>query len=620
MSDSRLYIPIKHHDFQYEIKSISFKHPPIGILKKLLANFISIGDIYSNDEIIWSFILKCYKMYNNHKIINQLTYNLLEMRLNGSYGIIKENLEWIGELIEYLNKNECFGKLELLSCISDKCVSDDIYKEVVSVLWDYICDKLDGGNDDTMVIHSCIRLVKKLDNNNNNKNNNKNKDKIDLLFDKLMKLLNNCKNYEIISSIADTLLEIEKYSTKRIQLNNGNVSTLITIITNERPTSSIISLLVKFKIDKVDQLCKDVITCIESFMKDNDDISIMVNTIKCIIYYLNGVEKDGKFYMKIVNEIIMSFRRMFEKFINDRIVFFNLLRNFLLIVIKFNINDEYKEIIEKFIIIDENKDIEYYIIDTKLEILYLICLNGEKDTNEYIIRQLKPLIKSSNDNISYKTIRTLCNLIIKDDEKFEKLLNELINEEGITMDKHYLSISIALREVNEKNMQKYGEVFLGKVGNDINIDNRYINDEDIISYIWILNRLNKIEELVDIKGKLIKRMDGDTIDKKTYIFDTYLTSIVKSSIDIGYESDKLLSIMGDISGISKQLEIRVNYYIRLMISCQGDYKMLREILKRNSSISTNTNSGLDDDTVDEMCFVMGSIASVYLRPVHTVFK
>ena len=237
-----------------------------------------------------------------------------------------------------------------------------------------------------------------------------------------------------------------------------------------------------------------------------------------------------------------------------------------------------------------------------------------------LFRSLKPLIKSSNDNISYKTIRTLCNLIIKDDEKFEKLLNELINEEGITMDKHYLSISIALREVNEKNMQKYGEVFLGKVGNDINIDNRYISDEDIISYIWILNRLNKIEELVDIKGKLIKRMDGDTIDKKTYIFDTYLTSIVKSSIDIGYESDKLLSIMGDISGISKQLEIRVNYYIRLMISCQGDYKMLREILKRNSGISTNTNSGLDDDTVDEMCFVMGSIASVYLRPVHTVFK
>ncbi|KAG0687430.1 hypothetical protein C6P40_002353 [Pichia californica] len=120
---------------------------------------------------------------------------------------------------------------------------------------------------------------------------------------------------------------------------------------------------------------------------------------------------------------------------------------------------------------------------------------------------------------------------------------------------------------------------------------------------------------------------------KIFIIDMYLTSLIKSWIRSGKEKEIVLKILNDISNISNYLLERVNFYSQVISSCHGDKDKLQSIIlyrdvnnhdgdndSKNNLELEDGGLGLSEETVNELCGVFGSLACVYLRSVHSVFR
>ncbi|KAG0679810.1 hypothetical protein C6P42_005410, partial [Pichia californica] len=510
--DSKLYTILKPQEIQQEIDSYNLSNstrPPIVILKKIILNLTMGNSQLIKYNKIFSFICKIILKFSNNEGVKKLGMLIMEMYVSSTFRSTHNNNHNNGKekndnldielegLLPYLieearSSPPNINALHILGSVDIGCMSLQLLKNYTNSLWILINEKLSCEDENEIFIefiHLSIRLIQKIIKTEFNKELRE--DKIQIIFNKLFKnLIKFNNNIEISSAISETLINLttaNKYPFLKIELTIFHVSKIISMITNLRSNTlisgdlllinhfnqipSLLTLLTKFKIENSNKsLRKDIITCVKPFMNDND-VSVIMNSIKCVIYFLDGINNNDKhnndindeeFNFKIAIEIIQSFNKFFSNDNNkiikeDRTIFFDCLRNLILVIIKFgklfkkhNYNDSvdidieiFQILIEKFININEEIDIEPYIIDTKLEILYLLSIEGIE--NKLIIEILFKLIKSSNNEISYKSFRTLGNLIVKEN-KYLYLMDSLIDQ--ISINKNLLVISIFIKDLS----------------------------------------------------------------------------------------------------------------------------------------------------------------------------
>lgn len=689
--DAKLYTKLKPHEIQNEINTYNSlnsvkQKPPVTILKKIMIN-LTIGNLQLIERAtILSFVCQTIVNFSDsNEGVEKLALLILEMYLSSAFSNnsgSKNSNDNVGELDDELEKllpllienaggkNQDMDALHVLGAIDvNSMMGLQLVKKYTNSLWILVNEKLSDDVDELRVefIHVSIRLIQKIVKTEHHKELRE--DKIKVLFHKLMQILEKSNDIKIISAVAQTLLDLtlttNKYPFLSIDLNMNHISKILSVITKLRTTAhsnyysqlpSILTLLTKFQVtEKTRKVSKDIITCVKPFIADND-LSVFMNSIKCIIYYLNEI-KDNKFVSKVSIEILQSFINFFE--LNDeeiiklnRTIYFNSLRNLILIIIKFGEKIEkadssvIKTLILKFIQIDESIDVETYIIDTKLELLYLLSIKGIED--EMIIELLLPLVRSGNTDISYKAIRTIGNLVVKL-EKYISVIEELIK--GISIEKNLLAISIFIKDlavVNNNYNSNLCAMFIERINTTKhniyeNVNRDYCKDEDIISFIWVLGEFGYFDELIKLRDCIWRNSEttklyGDQSDElkeiQLFTLDIYLTALIKAWINnenvTKTRNDELLQILKDLASTSRQLETRVRFYLQVMCKCGGDKHKLESILtmknvdnkEKQESVESQggENGGLSEETVNELCGVFGSLACVYLRGVQSVFR
>jgi hypothetical protein len=662
MSDRRLYSHLKSNELINKIDSYNLNksksiRPPIGILKLILINMTIGNSQVVYDSHVWNFLKDTIIDYGDtNDGLKKLSFLILKNYVSNAFkhGKEKQNFVYTGlkdELFNYLidrfERKKDFDVLKIMGAIEIGNVGDETFKIYTNGLWKLFIQEISNDSVNYEIIHVSIRLIYKIMRDESEKE--KREDKVKFVFNKLFNLLNKSDDLRTISYVCDILLELvmnDKYPFLKLQLNIEIVSKLISIVTKSRSFKekgkighfypSILSILTYYKITESDEsLCKDVITCIKPFLNFKElDFSVIINSIKCIIWFSNGITNEIE---DIILDIVKTFLKLFffenSKIIKyQRTLFFDCLRNFLLIIIKFENNiikkdpNILKDIIINYILIDEEIDFENYIIDTKLEILYLLSLKEIED--EMIIKSLIHLIKSSNDNISYKAIRTINNLIVKDVKKYSNLLDELINL--VSIEKNILTVAISIKDLKD---EKISKKYISYVINERDIVYESISegsfrDDSLIAYIWILGDLYDVEELLKLQSSIWKRVKHCQYDKQISIMNIYITSLLKGWSVTGRCADKVLEILKSIvSSDDFYLPVKrhVKYYCDLISQCQGNSEVIQNILinkqiRQNKNEDENENSDLSTETVNELCHVFGSLACIYLRDINSVFR
>lgn len=682
--DSKVYTRLKVYEFQEEIRTYNESgsaRPPLSVLKKIIAN-LTIGNnqlIGCND--IFAFVCRVTLQFGDqNEGVKKLGMLILEMFVSSAFKSSrrsKANMDnkevdldsILGQLLPYLVRQSGEGTgdvdaLRILGAVDTEFMSSKMFNNYTNQLWILVNEKLSADNDEDIgaqFVHVSIRLIQKLTKSETDKELAE--DKIKVIFNKLVNILNRSNNIQLLSAVAETILDLtltNKYPYLRINLTMNHVSKLISVITqlrsrpslnkNYNQVSPILTLIAKFKVnDSNRNISKDIITCVRPYMSDKN-LSVVMNAIKCIICFL-GETHDDNFNGKVEVEIIKVFQKLFESdngriVRENRTVFFMCLRNLILIVIRYGDEiqsknkDIFKNLIQHHVKINEETDVETYIIDTKLELLYLLSIKGIDD--EMIIQILMPLVRSANIDISYKAIRTIGNLVVRE-KKYLKVMKDLI--ERVSAEKNLLAISIFIKDLTIQNGSVEKSIIDQYIDRVVESKDRIYSmiaegefkDEDVISYIWVLGEFGEVGELIEMKKTISERFRVKTSlvnhdddfkfkEMQQFIMDMYLTSLIKAWVRTGQRGDEVLAIMKDIQKVSKQLERRVLFYSQVIQACDGDQQKLKSILLlphvNDLSIPAEEedNCGLSADAVSELCSVFGSLACVYLRGVHSVFR
>jgi hypothetical protein len=693
MSDRRLYTRLRASELHLEIQTYTSKinttesnahaiRPPLGILKKLLANrsMNNNDGVNDGDSIIWGFVVEnLVKFGEFHEQFKKLALLLLESVLNGSHFNASKShnhghggtLEWVDTLYEYLKRTlmqngECDSEaLRVLASVEkSSIVGESAFCKFSDLLYTVLEERLGSSNGDAISyyeIYACLRSVQKIavcERNVELRNG-----KISGVFDTLVNVLSVSDDLCVVSAVAGTLLEMTSHHSAfpfldlHAKLNSDDrlLLKLIGMLNQLRPAPqhaaagvdvpALLSLLTAFSAGVSVSKQHEVMECLKPFAM-SEDTSIVLNSIKCLIHFMN----DDPIQETIVY-ILRSFECCFLR--NDgemmaqveyRGIFFSILRNLLLIVIRFSkeiCRDEsgmVDTLIDKYIALDERVDVETYIIDTKLELLYVLSLN-DVGRSEKILRMLKPLIKSANSDISYKSLRTLFNLIIKDGKRYRGVLEDLVSSDDIySFEKRVLSLAIPLREITDSDATDLGKRYLKHLsilGEDqihaqiADRDNVYVSDEDVVAYTGLLGNLSDVTALLALENALVERTTAtetptDTMDEsQSYILEVYASSLVRAwatatAADLDTDTDAVvLHSLQRVAGLSGAVERRVNACLRLVTAAGA---INAPLTATSTDPVTPAPVGLDVAAAGELCAVLGSLACVYLRPVAAVFR
>jgi len=634
MSDSRLYIILKPSEIinDIEIYSASASRPPVGILKKIYVNTMMGNYDLIKHVDIFKFVLHSVTKYSA-KLDFQLRIDVLELCLCGGYLRVERPIEDLNELYDWfqtsLKQKELDVSterhiLKLLASI-DPSIGNASFIKFVGLLEETVNKKLEGPDIRSEYVYLGLRLIQKLD--CINKDN-----KIYPFFEKLVSVINRVDDIKVLIAVSNTIMDLlvsKKYPTLTFQLSPLHTTKLLAVINNYRTNrigenldiSSIFALLMR---NEEQHMLTDIIICVKPFILDHD-VSTAMSAIKCMVYHLDRVshKNDGLSYDRHINELLESYETLLIRVKDNRIMLFNCLRNLIILVIKYS-EGAYKKdtlAIQKLlesIKIDLHVDKETYIIDTKLEILYLLAVRDIE--YERIFELLEDLITNeevSND-ISYKTICTIGNIMnnTTEDKRYSYILNHLIDD--LDLNTNLLCISVFF-----KNSILKGKYDLLKIKGYIEkvkqcdfqqyITSASARDEDILCYVWILGETKERNELVQLAQYMKEKHD-------LILLDVYINALAK------VYNAQIVDVLASLKGLSLVTDRKIEFYLQLIRYCAETDQNIDEFMsmKEDSKVfEQEESSGLQFQSqqvlCDELGTILDSVCCVYLRSENNVF-
>lgn len=649
MSGRKLYTKLASSEILNEIELYNqsdASRPPNIILKKILINLTTGNNQIIDNDKIWLFVSQIVLKFGDvNESTKKLSFLLLEIYLSNSFTIKPHGIfKGDAQLLAYIANEARAGNvnaLHVLGCVDLNIVGMKMFKMYTEELWD-IFMAADHNNMSVELVQVSTRLIQKIYKiEEDNEREDTRQDKIKVVFNKLLDLMKTSSEISIITSVCNSLIDLTdtvKYPFLKVDLKIEHISQLISTITQIRSNKaiksyfnkmpSILTIIMNYKVKREDggSVCKDIITCIKPFIRD-ESYSVVMNSIKCIIYYLGYT--DDQFKSRILGELMKGFEHLFRSkdshmITSERTLYFNCLRNLLLVIIKFDkqLQEDkgfLKDILE-FVKIDINRDVENYIIDTKLEILYILSLKGIEE--EMIMDILLPLTRCSVDEISYKTIRTIGNLVSKKRDRHYPQLTGLVR--SVSNEKNVLALSIPIKELNDSEVSRcYVESILCRKRSIYPLVARDMyKDDDLTSYIWLLGETGHLDELIVLRPVIFSLVE-DAHDRQIHIMDSYLTSILKAAIKSGTLYSEMLAVLKEVYANDKftiNTKQRVEFYSRLLCSGLEKAQILQVLTIPTSGPNSVDTSALPAETVDSLCKVFGSLACIYLRDVHSVFR
>lgn len=593
MSDWKLFTKSKSAELKAELEQAFKKSKPHNrvkiVLKKVIANII-----LNNNELVnlMPDIILLMKIddLEIRKMCFQYLVNYCQMNVKESLNAIP----FLSRLKDDNNSQLRALTIKTLSSINITEFTDLAFRSVKKLLRD----------DDLYVRRMSIFAIARLYSIDPNRclDYELIEDLNELLYD---------SNQMIVSNVLAALDDITQHSKNlTLTIDERNVYTLIKFLnkTNEWNQIYILNSLMSY----APNTTEESLQLIENIMPllQHENSSVVLNSIKVIIFYSNYVSKPELIIPTLPKRLGSSLVSLLSK---PSEIQFLVLRNVILLLLgqKKLVSFEVEMFFCKY-------DDPIYVKDTKLEIIYLLA---NEFNVEIVLRELEEYATEVDVAMARKAIRAFGNLAIKINNAANKCVDVLCDliSNGIA----YIveESTIVIKNI----LRKYPGKFNFAV-EELVRHYKVINEPDAkTAMIWILGQYC---QLIPVTNIILEEFIQSFKDDPVEVQYATLTSVIKYYLHDPVKGQPIVIKVlkwatEDID--NPDIRDRGYFYWRLIssdeISNLGNFQSItKEIIINNNPIISADNDNIDPNILIELELNIGTLASIYLKPVQQVFR
>lgn len=369
---------------------------------------------------------------------------------------------------------------------------------------------------------------------------------------------------------------------------------------NEWSQSYILSALMNY----VPQTHKDATSMIEKLFPrlQHANSSVVLGTLRLIVYLINYVPNFEKAVPNIGKRITPAFVILLAK--PPEIQYLALRNCIILLQSRPNLlNLDVKDFLTKY-----NDPI--YIKATKLEIIFLLANESNIDV---VLRELRECATEIDVQIAHKSVRAIGKLAVKIESAANTCVEELM--ELISTQVSYIiqEATIVLKNIFRKYPTRYEKVIPVLCEHLDSLD----EPEAKAAMIWIIaNYSHRIENAEVLLERFLENFKEDAVDVKLAL----LTAIVKLYLNKPQQAQHLVpKVLGWATEESDNPDVRDRGYMywRLLSS---DPNAAKAIVTNNMPTIDIDSDRMSDETLEELELNIGTLSTIYLKPVKQVFR
>ncbi|ODV87902.1 hypothetical protein CANARDRAFT_185613, partial [[Candida] arabinofermentans NRRL YB-2248] len=598
MGDSKLYTRMKPSELQADLKSHD-KKLKSGIYKKTVLKKIVANMTMGNNEVLMLMkeVIAIIKEYGDSDMeIKRLGYLFITT-------YYQQKPKDVLSIIPILEKDFYNDKSPIIKSLALKTMSCIKLPEFINSLIPMLNDALK--DKDAYVRKTAAFTVAKI----YTKQQPQQTDvKIQQDYDDLLQSLNKLlydSNMTVISAALCALNDItERTNALQLSISRNHAVDLISGLNNcnEWCQIYILNSLMSF----VPQTQQDALEIIEMCIPylQHGNSSIVLNSMKVIVYLGNYVVNLSDLLPVLPKRISGCISNLMSK---PSEIQFLAMRNIILLLLN---KSKLVELDVRMFFCQYDDPI--YTKDTKLEIIFLLANESNIDI---VLTELEEYAYEIDNQMVRKAIRAIGNLAIKIESTSNRCVSVLANLLTNPISHIVQEISIVVKDILRSYPGKFNFLL------DLLVKNVKLIEEPSskASIIWILGEYNQI---IPDSVKILSEMYQSIDDECTEVKLTMLTAIMKAYVcqpQLGDCGELVIDILKKTTENTDDPDIRERgYFYWRLISSQ--HLKIKDIIKPKLPIIETENDRLPQDILEELELCMGTLASIYLRPLQQVFR
>ncbi|KAH3667901.1 hypothetical protein WICMUC_005179 [Wickerhamomyces mucosus] len=410
------------------------------------------------------------------------------------------------------------------------------------------------------------------------------------------------KSTNIVAAALTVLLDIQdKSSDLKLSFNKGQAVYLADLLGNadDWDQLTILNSLMNFTPQTHDESYTLIDKVISLLHHENS--SVVLNTFKLMLYLLNYASEIEEY---IIRKMTSSLTSLLSK--PDEIRFL-VLRNVILLILS-KPKVFHFDVSLFFCAFDD----PIFVKDTKLEIIYLLA---NESNLSIVLQELAEYSIDVDVQMSKKAVRAIGNLAVKLEAASKTCVDTLLDL--ASNDIYYVNQEIVIVFKNIFRRYNQFDYALSKI---ISHADKIEEPDSRSALIWIIGHFaRKIPKAESLLADLVSGFGEDPLDVQL----CSLTSVVKLFIQKPEEGqDVVLEILKKATEEVDNPDVRERgfFYWRLL-SAQAKFPgTAKDIVDGEVPLISNENEQLDPIILEELELNIGSLASVYLKPVGQVFR
>lgn len=430
------------------------------------------------------------------------------------------------------------------------------------------------------------------------------------LVEDLNDLLDDSNQVVLSNALAALNSITESGKSLTLTIDRANCQTITGFLskTNEWNQIYILNALMAY----VPQTSEEALSLIEIIIPSlqHENSAIVLNAVKVIVFFSNYVNNPELILPSLPKRLGSSLVSLSSK---PSEIQFVVLRNVILLLLGRRYLVQFD--VEMFFC---DYDDPIYVKDTKLEIIYLLA---NKDNVYVVLRELEEYATEVDIAMARKAIRAFGNIAIKIPEAAVtcvEILSELVSN----------GISYIVQEavVVVKNiLRKYPGKFNSAIDELAKHSHLIEEPSAKAAMVWIIGQHG---EIIPNSFSILEDLTSSFKDDPIEVQYASLTAVTKLYLKEPAKAEKyVIQLLQWATEEVDNPDVRDRgyFYWRLISSADvnenGEFqKVTKEIVLNDNPIISADNDNIDPDVLEELELHIGTLASIYLKPIQQVFR
>ncbi|KAL3230463.1 hypothetical protein RNJ44_00912 [Nakaseomyces bracarensis] len=603
MSDQRVFSRYKASEIGPELQNFEvnkFKTNSIkrkNALRKIIAN-LTIGN-YNEMAMLEPEIMKFWAIDDDFEVKN-ICHEYVCVIGSMKPRLIADSMSHIQNDLK--SRDEEIQMLALRTLLS--VPSSDFLNEAFRYTSSIITRRNNVGED---LVKSCISAMVQLDEMDHER-----------VLPLIRSLFEICDNrHESISIRVAALHTLHTIHEKNVHMKNLDISVdmALNILENLDKANEWDKALVieTLPISVIPQSHDDAYDLIDVVIPQLQNVNtyVALNTLKFIMYLLNYVETVADVVIKRISNSIVALLD------NPAEIQFLILRNVILLLL--SRGPELLNLDISYFFIQYNDPI--YVKDTKLECLYLLA---DQQNLYQILEELEQYATDIDIQMSRKAIRAIGNLAVKlDEDSASECCETLLHLLDFGVDFVLQEIISVFKNI----LRKYPDRFKSYVSELIKYIDIVQEPESINAMIWIITYYaNDIPNYLEVFKPFATSIKSQPLEIQFSILSSSVKMFLRNPSEKTETSCMQVLKFCTEDNNNIDLRNRAFFYWRLLALTKPEsgpnkmsYESISEIIDGELPM-LELNTKLDPAILEELELNIGSIVSIYLKPVAQIFR